>query len=79
MVDLTFISHAEGRIAYPVLELRLTDLSGNRVAARRFTPTEYLPAPDVIPAGLPANRPVQVTLELMAPSLDVVSFQFDFL
>ena len=79
LVDLTFVSHAEGRIAYPVLELRLADLSGNRVAARRFTPAEYLPAPAGIAAGLPANLPVQVTLELLAPSLDVVSFQFDFL
>lgn len=79
LVDLSFVSRAAGRIAYPVLELRLADLSGNRVAARRFTPAEYLPAPAGIAAGLPANLPVQVTLELLAPSLDVVSFQFDFL
>lgn len=79
LVDLTFISRAEGRIAYPLLELRLTDLSGNRVAARRFTPDEYLPAPDTVAAGLAAGLPVQVTLELLAPNLEVVSFQFDFL
>lgn len=79
LVDLTFVSRAEGRIAYPLLELRLADLSGNRIAARRFTPTEYLPRSARIAAGLPANLPVQVTLELLAPDLDVVSFQFDFL
>jgi predicted Zn finger-like uncharacterized protein len=79
LVNLTFISRAEGRIAYPVLELRLADLSGNRVAGRRFAPADYLPAADNPAGGLPAGRPVHVTLELLAPRLEVVSFQFGFL
>lgn len=78
LVEATFVSRAEEPIAYPVLELQLADVSGNRVAARRFTPKEYLPADADIEHGLAPDRPVQISLELVAPRTEVVSFQFDF-
>lgn len=78
LVEVTFTSRAEGPVAYPVLELQLADVSGNRVAARRFTPAEYLQADTDIERGLAPERPVQVSLELVAPRTEVVSFQFDF-
>lgn len=79
LVDLSFVSRADQVIAYPVLELRLTDVSGNRVAGRRFAPQEYLP-PDVdIRAGVRPGQPVQVTLEVVAPQFEAASFQFEFL
>lgn len=79
LVDLSFVSRAERPIAYPILELRLADVSGNRVAARRFTPVEYLTAGSDPGRGLPPDQPVHVSLELVAPRTDVVSFQFEFL
>lgn len=79
LVDVTFVSRAEGPIAYPVLELQLADVSGNGVAARRFAPAEYLPPGLDVQQGLAPQRPLQVRLELVAPHTDVVSFQFDFL
>ena len=79
LVDLSFVSRAARPIAYPVVELRLTDVSGNRVAARRFMPAEYLPAGTDPARGLPPDQPVHVNLELMAPRIEVVSFQFEFL
>ena len=78
LVEVTFVSRAEEPIAYPVLELQLADVSGNRVAARRFTPEEYLPADAGIAHGLAPEKPQQVSLELVAPRTEVVSFQFDF-
>jgi predicted Zn finger-like uncharacterized protein len=79
LVNVTLVSRAEEPIAYPILELRLADVSGNRVAGRRFAPAEYLPG-DVDPRrGLLPQRPVALALELMAPTIDVVSFQFEFL
>ncbi|MFN2308366.1 MAG: DUF3426 domain-containing protein, partial [Gammaproteobacteria bacterium] len=78
LVDLTLVSRAEQPIAYPILELRLTDVTGSRVAARRLTPAEYLPAQVNARAGLTPNRPLQVNLELLAPRIEAVSFQFDF-
>ena len=79
LVDLSFVSRAARPIAYPVVELRLTDVSGNRVAARRFMPAEYLPAGTDPARGLQPDQPVHVNLELMAPRIEVVSFQFEFL
>ena len=78
LVDLSFVSHADQVIAYPVLEMRLTDVSGNRVAARRFVPADYLPPGADIRAGLRPEQPVQVTLEMVEPQIDAVSFLFEF-
>ncbi len=77
-VELTFVSRADVTIAYPMLELRLIDVSGNRVASRRFLPADYLPADTDIRAGLPPGLPVHVTLELAAPDIEVAAFHFDF-
>jgi len=77
-VELTFVSRADLTIAYPVLELRLIDVSGNRAASRRFLPADYLPAATDIRSGLSPGLPVHVRLELAAPSIEVASFYFDF-
>ncbi|MBI5461910.1 MAG: zinc-ribbon domain-containing protein [Gammaproteobacteria bacterium] len=79
LVDLSFVSRADRVIAYPVLELRLTDVSGNRVAARRFAPQDYLSPGVDVRAGVRPGQPVQVTLEVVAPQFEAVSFQFEFL
>lgn len=78
LVNLTFVSRADEPVAYPILELRLADVSGNRAAGRRFMPAEYLPAGVDPRTGLLPARPLGLTLELMAPDTDVVSFQFEF-
>lgn len=79
LVDLTFVSRAGEPVAYPVLELQLSDLSGNRIAGRRFAPREYLPADTDRSKGLRPNVPQHVTLELVEPDAQIVSFQFEFL
>ena len=79
-VELSFVSRAKEIIAYPVLELRLSDMTGNRVAARRFLPSEYLPTGINAAQGLVPNVVTPVTLEVLMPdATKVVSFQFDFL
>ena len=78
LVNLTFVSRADEPVAYPILELRLADVSGNRAAGRRFMPAEYLPAGVDPRRGLAPAQPLGLTLELMAPDTDVVSFQFEF-
>lgn len=78
LVEVTFVSRAELPIAYPILELLLADVSGNRVAARRFAPAEYLPEGADTARGLTPGQPLQVTLELVAPRTETVSFQFEF-
>lgn len=78
LVDLTFVSRAGEPVAYPVLELQLSDLSGNRIAGRRFAPREYLPAGTDRSKGLRPDVPQHVTLELVEPDAQIMSFQFEF-
>lgn len=79
LVNLTFVSRAREPIAYPILELQLADVSGNRIAARRFAPAEYLAGDIDLRRGMSPERPLALALELMAPATEVVSFQFEFL
>lgn len=79
LAEIRFVSRADRPVAYPILELRLADVSGNRVDARRFTPSDYLPAAVDPRRGLPPGAPVQVSLEVTMPRSDVVSFQIEFL
>lgn len=79
LAEIRFVSRADRPVAYPILELRLADVSGNRVDARRFTPSDYLPAAIDPRHGLQPGEPVQVSLEVAMPRSDVVSFQIEFL
>jgi predicted Zn finger-like uncharacterized protein len=79
LVYATFVNTSSFVQPYPVLELRLADLSGGRVAGRRFLPSEYLQDDANVKAGLPPDKPVSVELELVQPDINVVSYQFDFL
>lgn len=79
LVYTTFVNTSSFVQPYPVLELRLADLSGGRVAGRRFLPSEYLQENANVKAGLLPYKPVTVELELVQPDIKVVSYQFDFL
>jgi predicted Zn finger-like uncharacterized protein len=79
LVHTTLVNKAPFVQPYPILELRLADLSGGLVAGRRFRPSEYLPENADIEAGMRPDVPVTAKLELVRPDIDVVSYQFDFL
>ena len=79
LVNATLINHAGFTQPYPVFSIGFSSLSGNLVAARRFSPVEYLGEGVNIAAGMPANAPVHVVLEIQDPGKDAVSFQFEFL
>jgi predicted Zn finger-like uncharacterized protein len=79
LVHTTLVNKAPFAQPYPILELRLADLSGGLVAGRRFRPSEYLPENIDIEAGMDPDVPVTAELELVRPDIEVVSYQFDFL
>jgi predicted Zn finger-like uncharacterized protein len=62
----------------PNLKLVLTELSGNPVAERIFTPAEYLPEGEKI-SLMPVGKPFEVRLLLAKPSSDVGGFIFELL
>ena len=64
---------------YPLLEIRFSDLSNQLVAGRRFRPSEYLPGDASLQAGMPPHQPVHISLAIVDPGKEAVSFQFELL
>ena len=79
LINATLVNDADFPQPYPLLEIRFSDLNNHLVAGRRFRPTEYLPADTSVQAGMPPHQPVHVTLEVVDPGKDAVSFQFELL
>jgi hypothetical protein len=77
LITASFRNDARFSQAWPVLELRMSDLNGRDVGLRRFLPKEYLgvapPTPTIAP-GQTANA----TLEVVDPGRDAIAFAFDF-
>lgn len=79
MVSATMVNQAEFAQDYPVLELRFTNVRGEMIAARRFTPEEYLDLPKDSITKMQPGVAVAFTLEIIDPGTDVVSYEFTFL
>jgi len=67
------------RQAYPILRLQFSDLDGKSMLGRDFLPEEYLPDDVNINAGMPINTDVNLSLELVDPGSQAVSFDFNLL
>jgi hypothetical protein len=64
---------------YPVLLISMSNIRGQVIAERYFTPAEYL-APDAADsAGMEPGKSVPVTLAVMDPGQDAMAFELDFL
>jgi len=79
LINATLVNRAAFSQPYPTLEITFSNASGMPVAARRFSPAEYLGDHADLKAGMPAGVPMQVVLEIEDPGEDAVSFQFEFL
>ena len=72
----TLINNASYAQPYPLLTLTFSDITGTRLARRRFTPREYLRSGTDVKAGMPSEVPVQVELHLVDPGKAAVNFEF---
>jgi predicted Zn finger-like uncharacterized protein len=79
LINATLVNHAGFPQPYPILAVTFSNTSGRPVAARRFKPSEYLGERADTQAGMPADTPLHVVLEIEDPGEDAVSFQFEFL
>ena len=78
LVTASFRNDAAFAQDWPHLQLSLSDLNGQSLGLRRFTPREYLgsaPATVRIAPGQSAS----ITLEILDPGKRAVAFSFDFL
>jgi hypothetical protein len=77
LVTASFANDARFPQAWPQLELSLTDLDGQALGLRRFTPAEYLgsaPRSDLIAPGQSAI----VTLEIADPGMRALAYRIEF-
>lgn len=79
MVSATIINQASFAQEFPMIELRFANVRGETIAARRFTPGEYLNIPENQISKIQPNTPVSFTLEIKDPGNEMVSYEFDFL
>jgi predicted Zn finger-like uncharacterized protein len=62
-------------LAYPNLELTLTDANNQPVARRHFAPKEYLPKDAKVDKGIPSNGEVAIKLPLQLVGLNAVGYK----
>jgi len=79
LVNATLINRSEFAAEFPIIQLGLHGQTGQAIGVRRFEPHEYLDKSIDIAAGMPANRPIYIVLEVAGVDRSAVSFEFDFL
>lgn len=73
-VDVMIINNAAFDQPFPDLMLVFTDINDQRVAARRFTPKDYLGGELVGRELMPRNQKVYITLDLVDPGAEAVNY-----
>jgi predicted Zn finger-like uncharacterized protein len=68
-------SHAPYALAYPSIELTLTDTQDNALARRTFSPADYLPPGTDEIQGFPANRESTIKLHLNTTDLKPAGYR----
>lgn len=68
-------SRAPYAMAYPSIELTLTDTQDNALARRNFIPADYLPSGEDENRGFPANREASIKLHLNTTDLKPAGYR----
>lgn len=79
MVSATIINQADFAQAYPLIELRFSNVRGQTIAARRFSAEEYLGIDTEHISQIPAHTPISFNLEIVDPGEEMISYEFEFL
>ena len=77
LVTASFSNESRFPQAWPQLELALTDLEGQALGLRRFTPTEYLGSAPRSERIAPGQSAI-VTLEIADPGMRALAYRIDF-
>lgn len=78
LISLTFVNEAPFAQPYPVLEIRFSDTQDRPVALRRFQPSEYLSGERRSTDPLKPGERVAVSLSVVDPGEQGVSYRFEF-
>lgn len=74
-VDAILLNHAQFAQPFPDLVISFSDLNGKTVAARRFTPDEYLAGELAGRSKIPYNQPVHLSMDIADPGRQAVNYQ----
>jgi predicted Zn finger-like uncharacterized protein len=78
IVNAVITNSASFNQPYPVLLISMSNIRGQVIAERYFTPAEYLVS-EIEGPSMEPGRSVPVTLALMDPGQDAMAFELDFL
>lgn len=78
IVDVLMVNNAEFAQPYPLIELLATNMRGELIAGRRFTPEEYLRGETRAGALMPPSTPIHVSLEIQDPGENALNFEVKF-
>jgi hypothetical protein len=77
LITASFSNQAPFAQAWPQLELTLTDLDGQSLGLRRFSPAEYLGS-DPRSTRIAPGQSALVTLEIADPGMRALAFGIEF-
>ncbi len=79
LVDAIINNKAPFNQELPLLQLSFSDTQGSPVAARQFTPKEYLQGELAGLKSLPSHSPLHISLEIVDPGETAVGYRIDFI
>jgi hypothetical protein len=74
-LEITLANRATHAMAWPVLELTLTDVEDQPLARRMFAPSEYLPSSGMESAGIQARSEVPFKLQLQSKGVRAAGYR----
>ncbi|MGD8583497.1 MAG: DUF3426 domain-containing protein [Gammaproteobacteria bacterium] len=78
MVSTTMVNHASFAQPYPDVQIDFSDVRGELIASRRFTPDEYLRTETEKLQLLPSGNAITFGLEIKDPGKDAITYEFSF-
>lgn len=79
MITAVIVNQAAFAQQFPVLQISFTNLVGDIVMARRFTPAEYLNTGSGNIDDMEPGLPIQITLEVLDPGKNATAYEFNFI
>lgn len=77
IVDAVLQNTAEFDQPFPSLDLIFTDAGDKPIAARRFSPNEYLAGEMAGKTQMPSRKPVHIALEIIDPGSEAVGYRIE--
>ncbi|WP_426415837.1 DUF3426 domain-containing protein [Aestuariirhabdus sp. LZHN29] len=78
VVDAIISNLANYSQPFPAIQLSFSDLTGQPVASRRFTPAEYLAGELAGAREMPSRTPIHLALEIVDPGQKAVNYRLAF-